>query len=339
MPRKRNNKRRSKKKARASGAAVRTNGIAAVNGAPRPPPQPKAPAQKQSKAKLHKEICAITDPFCDHAKGVRFPDGTSTGTLAMQIRTVLTLGTGTTANGAQGRSVFVFGGQLPYAYNFSATIAGGPPAVYTWSAAYLDATTGTSFTSYAAKYRIVSWGIVLRSIVNATVAAGYITVRRYNDMPAVATTIAPGSMSGTEVKTFPLTAGMQVCVSGEKMGVDADRFQTVNTTTTENPGWGCIVVEQVGTATTDSATPMTVEVYYNVELTIKEDQPGLNQFLPPATPKNVAAITGQTKVANKVSTIIEGGVQTATKYIEDAAAEVIDEGWAFLSSVGAGLFA
>ncbi len=112
------------------------------------------------------QICALTDPFCSHALGARYPDGNGGFTIPYQSRQFVAITTD--ANGAAG---YLFQMAQPSAqYVPWSSINAGTGAV-TWGTAQTDAqytTFGTNFVSY----RVVSAGLRVMTTQAWTSATG-----------------------------------------------------------------------------------------------------------------------------------------------------------------------
>jgi len=270
------------------------------------------------------QVCSITDPFCIHAKNAKYPDGKGIGSLPMQLRSTQNITTGTTALSSQGGACYVFTGSLPFCLNGStdATTSAGN---WRLSAVNSNPFAATNFTSYADKYRIVSWGIIIRSIVAATTAQGFITVSRLNDFPAISTDQPIGSMIGVEVKNYPIVPGMEIHVTGLRIGADSERFVSLDTSTTDNIGWDTIKVELTGAASVDSVKVLNVELVYNVEFTLLLANQALSQFVTPPKPANNTVLQASARMQSNVSTIMESGSAKVGSFLEKAASTALDD--------------
>lgn len=246
-------------------------------------------------------VCAITDPFCYRARNAKYPDGRGGGTLAMQIRGHSTMSTGTT-NYLSG-SIAVFQGCLPFAQISGSTNNG---TTWTLAAGYGNITGATNFTTYCNTYRIVSWGVVVRNLLPAQTAQGYIIIRKLSKAPAGGATITNANTYGSEVVTYPVYAGQEIAVVSKPSGVDSTSFQAQNFTNTVTPGWDCICIELVGGPSTVNA--LDVEFVYNVEMTLADSQSTLHEFIPPDAGPNQKVTQVASHIQSKVSSVVEGGI-------------------------------
>lgn len=235
---------------------------------PRAAPPAYPPAMRMSvsnrmsgtKSKGHKQdTCSVLDPFCPHARNAHYPDGQGNGTLTMPIKfhqTVGTLGNGGT--------VLYVSANLPYSIIGAASYATGN---YTLGTAYVDATAGSLFGSWAQEYRIVSWGLIIRSTYPAASTQGYVIVTKLNKMPAVSASTAAGSVYGIDSQSMALYAGQEIHVVGKPTSIEARNFVGLNSSTTQlNLNWDVVRIEVVGAALS-ALNVADVEIVYNLEVT------------------------------------------------------------------------
>jgi len=333
MSRKKNNntKRPRKPRARKSAKQLKTtnsrttkSGLAPAMRMPTVVRSQQSSTKKMSKMAIVHQVCAITDPFCIHAKNAKYPDGKGIGSLPMQLRGTQNITTGTTALQSQGGACYVFTGSLPFCFNGS-NDANTSPGNWRLSAVNQNPFAATNFTSYADKYRVVSWGIIIRSIVPATTAQGFLTVSRLNDFPAISTDQPVGSMIGVEVKNYPIVPGMEIHVTGLRVGADSERFVSLDTSTTDNIGWDTIKLELTGAATADSVKVLNVEIVFNVEFTLLLANQALSQFVTPPKPANNTVLQASAKMQSSVSTIMDAGSSKVGSFLEKAASSALDD--------------
>lgn len=294
-----------------------------------PPPKPLKPLKTVRHQDTHKAACALIDPFCNHARAAKLPDGLGSGTVTYQIH-----GFYSHATLVHGGSLFYYGGCLPYGY--LGTTYASPN--YTTQAAFnlVSGSSGT-FTAYAARYRIVSWGLIIRNSAPALTAQGSLIVSRITSMPAFSTNIPQGLILGSESTVYPLNASTVVACIGKPAGSGAKVFEAQNTSTTEiAENWQVFKIEIVGAAA-DTNNKVTVEVVYNVEFTLDDSQQGLNQFITQSMPANPVALQVASKVQNATSSFFSQGVETATKFLADEASKALNavaaEGWSLLGAL------
>lgn len=251
------------------------------------------------KGNLVEMICAVTDPFCQKAKGAKWPDGLSEGSLPGQIRghlSITTLGNG-------GYLVFCFPavstGYLPPQSHGSG---------YLMATTYALAPGYNAIAAYAADYRIVSAGIIIRNICPALTTGGYMILTRMATVPAVSTTIADGNVYGVETATHALCAGMEIPVTFRPLGSSARAFTPIaGGAVYPASGFDCVSIELVGCPA--STAMIDIEFVYNVEFTLTAANVALQQFLPTAAPESPVMV----KIANQASTTLSSLAHTGVE--------------------------
>lgn len=298
-----------------------------TNKTPRPP-RPAYPASTAFRQQFntrtskvprshHAFTCSLLDPFCPHARNAHVPDGLSNGTLTLPIRAHSMRST----NAAGGSLLYVCG-SLPYSLLGTTSYAAG---VYTLNAAYTDMTAGSGFTTWANTYRIVSWGVIIRSVYPAASTQGYVLVSKQTKMLAPGGSVAEGAVYGTDIKTIPMAAGTEIYIVSRPQSIEARNFNSQNTNTTiTNDNWEVIKVEMMGGPAT-ATNVFDIEVVYNVEITLTEAQSGMAHFVPPTRPVNNVAIQAAAKASSSMNTIFEGKAEQASNYLAKAASNALDD--------------
>jgi hypothetical protein len=260
---------------------------------------------------IHEKVCAITDPFCQHARGARYPDGAGANTLAFQIRGHLAVNLITTS----GQAVVYLLGSLPYNYIAGASFS----TTYTLAAAYSQLPSTIAWAAYLSQYRITTAGVIIRNVLPALTAQGYMIISKQPTVPPVSSSINPGDVYGAEVETHTLYAGQEVSVMFKPTGSTSRAFSGGNSTTTYNTGWDCIKIEVLDAPLTSGLTVLDIEFFYNVEFSLNLANEGLNQFI--SNPNNKAAphaIQAASDTISSIGSIVKGGA-------EEAGAKVLDK--------------
>jgi hypothetical protein len=266
--------------------------------------KPQGQMDKSAKLGAVESVCSITDPFCRKARLAKWPDGQGGGSVAYQIR-----GHQQFVSYANGTNVVYVAGGLPYGLIQAASTVGG----YTLQGAYSLVPGSPSFVTYADTFRITSWGIIVRNILPALTASGFVTISKQSDMPPVSAVIPSGEVFGSDVMSAPVSAGMQLSAISKPLGGLSRVFATQNTGTTETRGWEVLKIELQGAPA--SLTCLDIEFVYNVEFTLAAANIGFHQFAKPDAPHNPTAITAASHVTNNISTLIEGGVEAVGKAV------------------------
>jgi len=262
-------------------------------------------------------ICAVTDPFCIHARGAQRPDG-GPPTIPYQFRAVLTI----TANSTSGAARYTFVPNPFYQYTNAAVAAG----TWTNSSNWLDIG-GAGFLANAREIRIVSYGVIIRSAMTATTAKGLL-ILSVDPNPTVAGTSTQGSMQYNEAQVYTMAAGFEHAWVSRPMGASAHLFRPTAdfTTTMTNFDWTSLIVEVNGSDVTSAMPFLTAEVVMNVEFTTLSGNNSTAvaqlQKTPPL-PNRVAMAASDHSIANRPS-FIQGGIDAAGAAISKAAKSSLD---------------
>lgn len=261
---------------------------------------------------VHK-LCGITDPFCPHAKGARWPDGNGSNTLTYQARGLLNLVT--TVDGA---SLSYLGATLPF--NSLPPGAYGAPT-FTMNAAFQRAGTNSNWQAYASTYRVVTAGIIIRNILPAMTAQGILVITRMTTFPSLGASVTTGLLNQGEVYTVPITAGMEIPLLFSPVGIDARDFKSQNINTTINDGWNVYKIEVIGSVA--SASVITIELVYNIEFTLIENYADMSTLSTVENPISIASTTIATKLTNSIGTVIYNGASKFSSLIATKAAQAL----------------
>jgi len=262
--------------------------------------------------------CSVTDPFCVHAKGATRPDG-GPPTIPYQIRALVPL----TANGTSGGCRYTFVPSHAYQYINAAYATGN----WTNVAAFLSAGGNAFAVNNAREIRIVSFGVIIRSMMTASTAKG-VVILNVDPLPLAGAVNEAGSMQGSESTLITLAAGLEYSWVSKAMGNSAHAFRQASefTSTNTNYDWTSLVVE-VNNSDTTAATPyLSAEIVMNVEFTVYSSQNTHLAMLqkPPAQPNRLVT-AAQERVHATTSSFIEGGITKATKALEGYAKSALDD--------------
>jgi len=242
--------------------------------------QKKGPRRMQrsngSMALAH-QICAITDPFCVHARGAKYPDGSGGRSLA----TTITGGYTMTAD-ANGSASTLW---IPnWTYGSLVGVVTGTTAAYTTIGAY----TQTSSWSNVQSARLVSGGLRVFRVCNDMQANGLVSIVELQSSDSVGlanlTSIDFANYGETEVKNFSMPTFGEATALFKPMGSTAHDFGPPNgssAASVDSGGWTCLNVSVTGA--TASVAAIRVEYILHFELTFKAG----NAFASAATPTAV----------------------------------------------------
>ena len=262
--------------------------------------------------------CSMTDPFCVHARGAQRPDG-GPPTIPYQVRGLVSVA-GWSATGST-RYVFVPG--VLYQYNAPSAAAG---AVWTMGAAWVSFLSGSDILQSAKEVRIVSFGVILRSVLSATNASGNCIVST-TPQPLVSETYTSGTMNNAETQVHNVASGTEISWISKPMGPSAHLFKPLSsyTTTTADFDWTSLSVDISGSYTGASgATFMVAEYVCNLEFTLNPQSTGLaNLAKAPSAPNRVAVAAADHLRVNTPS-FISGGIEAVASKVEGYAKSALD---------------
>lgn len=263
-------------------------------------------------------ICALTDPFCDHAYGAKTPDTLSTRTLAYRLTGRATLATGA---GGAGAILVVPGYNTFYAVGDATTT----PGVAVYGAA---APVGTSLLP--AGYRIVSFGVRIRNLLAPINSSGIIRVRGYTQNTGTSLTATSTSNYNCDFHddlsmsnfTHMDIVGKRLDLTSNLIVAPATTHPTGNVVNWVAPGWGAFqIVLEGGPA---SASSLDLEFVINYELTF-EDSDSLNLITTPPPAQNTALTQAADTVSKSAGNIFHRGIETVARVIEQKAISYISK--------------
>lgn len=260
-------------------------------------------------------VCGITDPFCVHAGGAKYPDQSSVRTLPYTRRLRYTLVSD--VNGYANLIIMPQYAQLPYA---NQNVYAGN-AVTSWS------NFGAASTiSGVSGYRIVSSGYVVRHVVSPLNSAGMVYIREYGTENNLL--IAP-----IDTTTYNATAVSNVSVQDAKeIAVVLQRTsqmpQTFYSPTTDSANVGNattrgFTASTIGIAGAPASTPiLEIEFVINFELMFADDS-DLAQVATPPPAYSGALTNAAATVTSTLQPIVTQGVQALGKQIATKAATTL----------------
>jgi len=161
-----------------------------------PAPRPKNP-KRRSKAPSSNDvakICGLVDPFCSHAMGSKYPDASSVKTLPFTVQFEQIL-----SSDAEGELGALLAPQVGFSPVSTTSVVGTVMTQTAFPAAPVPVLSG------AQKYRIVSCGVILKSIAPLLTASGMISVRSIPSEVGTNLTLITGNSYGvSQVKNIPL---------------------------------------------------------------------------------------------------------------------------------------
>lgn len=283
-------------------------------------PRPRNPTPRMKKPKVKgshvSSVCSITNPFCPGAKGQRFTDGTGGNTLTEQIR-----GNYTIASNDAGYKAACFQPAAPYGY----IIGNSGNVTQVFPAAYESYSASSMVATYATKYRIVSFGVIVRCVAAATDAAGLVTLGTAGKAQAPSGSLVTGNEKYNEVVIKAIQPGMEYSWISKPIGPTAREFVSVSTSTSVTETWTSLYIEVTGAKF--STNVINVEWFLNIEYQVGPAS-AVAVLAKPGPVSNVASHVS-TKAVTHMGSFIEGGVaaveEAVTSTVKKAISSVMDD--------------
>lgn len=289
-------------------------------------PKPKAKKKKSRKpAKMRSPlnrsmICALTDPFCSHAVGAKFPDQGAQRTFTEQVKCMTTISTDAAGNH--------FASLAPNPLYQS---AGAGYAAGTWTVGNFGAVGSAPFmASYVGKgvsYRINSWGAQITVISNAMSACGSVIVG--TGLIGYSDTQVHSSTNYTSSKTFGGTAGSKFAVISKPLNEQATLYSQATTPNSYAPGWETIHINTVGGP--PNTTHLMIEIVYNIEWYVdfagmasgQNANDPVMKLASPSPPQNDMLQTARSSVYSALDNIQGGTSRVIGRAIENLATRAL----------------
>jgi hypothetical protein len=269
----------------------------------------KSPVANVTETPVYKVLCGLTNPFCQAARGSKYPDISAVATLPYTLHTLSNLTTDASGNAAKMHfASFYFSAAL-------ATVAGTTATYVTASAA----STGLSPSST----RVVSMGLRLRNIISPLNSSGMVSIRAFAAPNGIA-------LGATDLLTYscdfyadiPLSAinnnghtdviFRKTDMDSQRFLTSAEQFATAAVVDYVSPGWVCVQIGIVGGPVSIAA--LSIETFQHNELTFLDND--ALQLL--ATPAPAAHPVLQA-MASKVSKHIGNVFNTVAEDVERVA--------------------
>jgi hypothetical protein len=198
-------------------------------------------------------VCGLSDPFCDHARGVKIPDEDSSKSFTVQIRDNAAIG-----SDANGRGAIRIAPSLQYTYKYGNVITAGE--VTTWDAADYGVTDYPALDAGVKSFRIVSWGVRIYSQLPPTNQSGSFRMITTPNSSSSAGAFTYDSSFFEEIKVFPTSEDTVHWVS-KPIGVTWKEYDSVSTT---GLPWDYLTIVADGLPANNPAC-LTVELVFNLE--------------------------------------------------------------------------
>lgn len=242
------------------------------------------------------QICGLTDPFCKHAVGGKYPDDSSVRTLPWGYHTRFVM-----SSDVGGNLAYLFAPN----YNYQPYLLGAPTTA-----------TQASFSTYLAgapiadtsAFRIVSWGFKLTRVIAPLNASGMVHVR----VLGVENGAGLGSLdTASYARSESYDGAVQDCrglaVIGtrtsqmpQKFYFPADVTPTNSILTWDAAGWCPVSVSVTGAPA--SVAVLEAEVWVNYELTFDESS-SMGLFATPPPVANAIVTGSASKISSSVKSV------------------------------------
>lgn len=271
-------------------------------------PQKKPTISKEMVSK----VCGITDPFCVHAGGAKYPDYSAVRTLPYSRRLVTTM-----TSDASGFCNLIINPQ----YSFSPFSAAN---VYVGN----DITSWVNFAPYpsliasVSSYRIVSYGYIIRHIVSPLNSAGMVYVRQYGvENGALIAPINTTTYNATAIANVPVQEAREIAVIAGRTSQMPQNFYSA-AADVANVGNGIthgFSFSTIAVAGAPANTPiLEVEFVINLEL-IFEDSSELAQVSTPPPTANSVITSAASHVTSSLFPIFKEGVMAVGRSLVNKA--------------------
>lgn len=292
-----NNKRKSRPKSQPRPAKT----------GPRPQGQPKSSVPRA----LVSRVCGLTDPFCEHANGAKYPDDSRTRTLAYSRRS-----RGSISSLPDGTGAFLFYPIYDFqGVSYPATSSGDQ--VLTWTNF-----PATSYIGNASSYRIVSWGVRFRNITAPLSSSGMVHLRGWGNIEGASFDgVSTRSYNASSALDTPLQDAKDIVYVGEHTSQMPQAFYSVNSDAANVAGntahgFNGLTVYLAGVPA--SVDVLDYEMVVHFEL-VFETSDGLGQAATPAPPANPLITAGANYVSSSAKSMFQYGIERVSKHLTDVA--------------------
>lgn len=263
--------------------------------------------------KLLRDVCSLTNPFCDVAKGARWPDNSHTKSVGYSYEQLATFATDSTGS----LSVLMPVGMRPLVA--LSTIAGGY-ATYATPVNF----PGTTPMSNVVRWRVTSYGVKVSCISTRMNTQGILRLRLLSPMNGSTLGLVPvGTPYGDLAIDEPLSRFIEkdMFVTFNPLGTDARLFRSFESLPTNwadwnNPGWQVLQVSVEGGEV--SSTVIAVTLYANYEF-VFDDSSTLQLMASPPPQNSMVAAEASASVVSRIGGFIEGTAKTVDTVTKSAA--------------------
>lgn len=258
------------------------------------------------------QVCSLTDPFCVHAMGGKYPLSTSGRTITETVRAIWS-----PVNSASGAGALVFMPNPLFPAN-QPTLATG---TYTLANTNNASPVTSMFATYGKEFKLTTWGVRVITIASATNASGYMNIGIMDDVQ-VGQTFSAGTTNYKEWRAVPLRHGLEMTVISKPISVEARQFSPAPTNNSWPVGaWESIVFEWTGNVA--SGNGIVFETFYNYEYSLANPSSAVASMASMAPPPNPVIQRATDSVYRSVGNIFNMGVDAFGSFITKKAAQAL----------------
>lgn len=291
---------------------------------------------------LAKQVCAVTNPFCDEAIGARYADAAATRSLPYTVRGSIGVDTGTAGDG-----VTYIRAQADGIYY--ANCSGTTTSNQTLGSSWLKLAGPPSQMDEA---RLTCWGIKCSVVSPVATSCGVMRILTMSEAPAVTSVNSINDYTQSVVETMSCTPGTNAhWIAKPTNPVQARMFKPTPTTVvgppeyapaknvmqSEQSGW-----QTVGVACIDatvSTTPVWIDVVAHYEFTLGNGSSLMPYAHPTPTPNPATARAADAVFAkapqthwNKTTENVDSWFAQATSAVLAAIAPIAKDAMAGMAS-------
>jgi len=276
-----------------------------------PPPMPMG-GHMQAMRAAHK-VCSITDPFCDGARGQKWPDSSSTKTVSIMVR-----GSQLMTCDAAGAAGSIFIPRWSTGYSAATTMTGALGAMGT-----VAIPSGFPGSVIPQSYRLVCGGLKISCLLSRMNAAGTFSV---TTIPAGNSLDLSGMNFGDyqneDNAFYPMSSliDKNLYVIFKSAGNEARQFNPIITTTANTAvntyDWCPVALAVLGGQA--SVINVRVEYIYHFEVLFsRADQLSTLGTTPP--PQDIVATGASSYIGGKIGNILAASYTAVEKVVEQKA--------------------
>jgi hypothetical protein len=289
---------------------------------PATPPVPRAPSSKPIEsaalARIARQVCGITDPFCNAAAGAKYPDDSSLRTLSWSYHNRATI-----ASNASGFGGCLLLPSLAYVPLVNSTAVAGNGDITLDVGSALP-----GLLSDINVFRIVSCGYKIRAVIAPLYQSGMVHIRALSQESTTGIGVVNGySYAASQALDVRLQDCKEVTIFNPHTSAPPTNFYSSggvtpsNVITTWSPS-GFSPISVLITGAPASQVVLEVEYFVHYELMFN-DVSQMTLLATPPPPANALVTSAANHITSRLTAIMATGAAAAGKEIERAAIKFI----------------